>query len=696
MADLYWVGDVDTNFTNPDNYRTSYGGTSVPASIAVSDVVYFTDMGEADCVLNVVGTTTIEGLIWEDHYETETIGAGSDTLNINSPNRFAYNFQLDSNLSTKRVELNGPITSSTTGARIEFNSTPQLDANRKYITLGENASISGDVELYFNPTAGTEFYLDNGQYGQVVLVNGTLRPQYITPTFEGHDKIEIEHIDIRSTMTIEPASPMGRRDREVYFLFYGSPDPFVCDAASVDFGRATFAIAGAQGGTPTEIPMNHALNYGLTNDFSIKYGALRIYAPQATNNPYRAEISSGLTLAVNHLIVDAGASIKGGENCTIECVSLPIIKGSLGDFMQVNDGLYRTSANAILSDPLQTYRYGGTGLTSLGTSGQVLATKSTLDGMEWITVSGGGGSGTVTSVAATVPTGFAISGSPITTSGTLAISYATGYSLPTDAKQTQWDTAYGWGDHASAGYLTSFTETDPIFVAHPSYLITAPQITNWDTAFAWGDHSAAGYLETTGGTMTGEIEATTITLNTVPADPATDDKVRLGESGTTSNMLRIQTNAGYLDIGPNNSGYAHLMTNTSRFYLNKPLFVDGGGQVFAYNDGLKLGTGTSAGGGTVAINIADGSTNVEVVGTLRQGAVASAVLVADGSGDIVGASVLQDIAYLSTGQAETDVFTPTISGPAWAGAPPTTIQEAIERIANAISNPAYMIGTPIP
>lgn len=50
--------------------------------------------------------------------------------------------------------------------------------------------------------------------------------------------------------------------------------------------------------------------------------------------------------------------------------------------------------------------------------------------------------GTVTSVSATVPTGFAISGSPITTSGTLAISFALGYSLPTDAKQAQWDTAY--------------------------------------------------------------------------------------------------------------------------------------------------------------------------------------------------------------------------------------------------------------
>jgi len=54
----------------------------------------------------------------------------------------------------------------------------------------------------------------------------------------------------------------------------------------------------------------------------------------------------------------------------------------------------------------------------------------------------GGGSGTVTSVAASVPTGFSISGSPITSSGTLAITFASGYSLPTIASQTNWDTAY--------------------------------------------------------------------------------------------------------------------------------------------------------------------------------------------------------------------------------------------------------------
>lgn len=51
---------------------------------------------------------------------------------------------------------------------------------------------------------------------------------------------------------------------------------------------------------------------------------------------------------------------------------------------------------------------------------------------------GGSGGGTVTSVAMSVPTGLSISGSPITTSGTLALSLASGYSIPVTS--TLWAT----------------------------------------------------------------------------------------------------------------------------------------------------------------------------------------------------------------------------------------------------------------
>lgn len=89
--------------------------------------------------------------------------------------------------------------------------------------------------------------------------------------------------------------------------------------------------------------------------------------------------------------------------------------------------------------------------------------------------------GTVTSVAMSVPTGLSISGSPITASGTLALSYTSGYSIPTTAKQTNWDAAYGWGNHASAGYAKTT--------------------------------QLANYLPLSGGTLTGNLTLPSLTLN---------------------------------------------------------------------------------------------------------------------------------------------------------------------------------------
>ncbi len=60
--------------------------------------------------------------------------------------------------------------------------------------------------------------------------------------------------------------------------------------------------------------------------------------------------------------------------------------------------------------------------------------------------------GSVTSVGMTVPTGLSISGSPITSSGTLALTFVPGYSIPSDASQSNWNTAYNWGDHVLGGY----------------------------------------------------------------------------------------------------------------------------------------------------------------------------------------------------------------------------------------------------
>lgn len=79
--------------------------------------------------------------------------------------------------------------------------------------------------------------------------------------------------------------------------------------------------------------------------------------------------------------------------------------------------------------------------------------------------------GTVTSVGMSVPTGLSISGSPITTSGTLVLTLTSGYNIPLSASTTNWNTAFNWGNHASAGYLTTVDISDNTNLAGDSEIV---------------------------------------------------------------------------------------------------------------------------------------------------------------------------------------------------------------------------------
>ena len=171
---------------------------------------------------------------------------------------------------------------------------------------------------------------------------------------------------------------------------------------------------------------------------------------------------------------------------------------------------------------------------------------------------GGGGSGTVTSVDMTVPTGLSVSGNPITTSGTLAVTYASGYAIPTTVKQTQWDTAYGdrlkWDGGAtdlvaatgrtSLGATTVgdnfFTLTDPSAVTYVQInadnSITTMDASTFRTAIGAGtgggsvtsvDGAAGTGISVTGGPIT--TSGTLTITNTAP-----DQVVSLTGAGTTA------------------------------------------------------------------------------------------------------------------------------------------------------------------
>lgn len=78
--------------------------------------------------------------------------------------------------------------------------------------------------------------------------------------------------------------------------------------------------------------------------------------------------------------------------------------------------------------------------------------------------------------------------------GSSAVTDTSAYATATQGSHA--DSAYGWGNHALAGYLT--TESDPVFTAHVAYGITNTKISNWDAAYGWGNHASAGYLTSLG------------------------------------------------------------------------------------------------------------------------------------------------------------------------------------------------------
>jgi len=84
-----------------------------------------------------------------------------------------------------------------------------------------------------------------------------------------------------------------------------------------------------------------------------------------------------------------------------------------------------------------------------------------------------------------------------------------------------WNTAYGWGDHAVAGYLTA--ESDPVFLAHAANGVTSTKISNWDTAYGWGNHASGGYASQV------SLNATNVSTGTIAADVLT----KVSKSGDT-------------------------------------------------------------------------------------------------------------------------------------------------------------------
>lgn len=179
---------------------------------------------------------------------------------------------------------------------------------------------------------------------------------------------------------------------------------------------------------------------------------------------------------------------------------------------------------------------------SAGTSGQVLTSQGSSASPIWSSASGG--SGTVTSVALSTPVGLTVSGSPITTSGTIAISLASGYSIPTTSSQLTWDTAYGWGNHASAGYLTTSSALATYApLASPTFSGTVSGITKSMVGLGNVDNTSDANKPVSTATQTAlDLKANLSGSNTLTG--ALLLTLNTGSTSTTTGTLRVSGGVG--------------------------------------------------------------------------------------------------------------------------------------------------------
>ena len=115
---------------------------------------------------------------------------------------------------------------------------------------------------------------------------------------------------------------------------------------------------------------------------------------------------------------------------------------------------------------------------------------------------GGGGDGTVTSVGLSMPTGFTVTGTPITTTGTLTVTMASGYSIPQTADITKWNAL----TQVTANPSTTTDTLTSITIGSTSYAIASGSVSSVDLSYAKTGNTTTGVSLSVNGTVASTLD----------------------------------------------------------------------------------------------------------------------------------------------------------------------------------------------
>ena len=162
-----------------------------------------------------------------------------------------------------------------------------------------------------------------------------------------------------------------------------------------------------------------------------------------------------------------------------------------------------------------------------------------------------------------------------------------------------------------SGFLTSFTETDPVFSASASAGITQTKINNWDQAFSWGNHATGGYL-TTLGSIGGHTD---VTISAPQANQILEYNGSAWVNTTNSAGLQSRTTVSATNSIAAN-GISNISMTTPKTYALLSIETSHAAWVTLYSDTASRTADSSrnettdpvAGSGVLAEVITSGST----------------------------------------------------------------------------------------
>lgn len=443
------------------------------------------------------------------------------------------------------------------------------------VNLGEFGLTTGNIIFDTTPTniptAQGAMYWDADDETVALIMNGAIQKVGEDAFYQVKNQTGS---NIAKGVAVRFAGTVGNSGRLLI-------EPFLADGtypSTYFMGVTMEAIDNGEDGKVMWFGRIRGINTNAYNESDILYasttvaGGFQTTVPQAPNNIVEvcAVVTKSTTVGTIFVRPTLGSNINRDEG-------VKITSPTTGDLLQLQaGGLWENKSLATIIG--SSYVPSSRTLTINGTSFDLSANRS------WSV-------GTVTSVGVSVPTGLLVSNTPITGSGTIGISLQTGYSIPTTAKQTEWDTAYtnritSLTTTGSSGAATLLSNTLNI----PNYTLsglggvpTNRTLTINGTAldlsenrfWSVGTVTSVGLSSATSGVTIGSTPVTgsgTITLAIATASGSQQGLLSSTDWSTFNNKQNALTNPV---TGTGTLNYLSKFTSTGSAIGNSQIFDDG-------------------------------------------------------------------------------------------------------------------------